>query len=764
MFENNFLVSSNSSSTNNTKQSQINNFFNNSKITKPSPKINNILSYSISAKLKQTSQDNISDKINNFFSSQKKHPYMINSNYYNQKNNNDNNKNNNNNNQNNNNFYSINKNNSLYSSLVQGWQNEPKVKGNNKNNSVNYIREGDYDDEAINIRINHKKKNGTKISINDYKCKNPKDIRNIDNNTKVFNDTIEEGFDNIKKNNNDIPELKEDNISIKKSSTYKIKNNLSNSQIIESNLNNNNNFFTLEMLQKSCTNDFFMKNLPRDNQRKINNEKEDEYENENNRYKKNRNFSCKTRKKRRILITNLKYAQDISKDRDNIILFENAIGVNDCFLNVIIQVLFHIEGYKNKLLQMRIDKDIKNPVFQLLNIFKKYERFSKLNTIDTLSAALLRDSLHCQFGTYPKGKCGDPMETMSEILELTHKQFSQTNKINNLSVTKNKNDNNNYCQNDLCPSHSNFLINLKEMKYCPNCKVNTIQMYDKDCFMYDVFSFEILSKIKNESFYEYKYSLFHKLKQLSQSFGDNKIKLAKCKCKEIKTKKKLYLYNKYSPYLIINITWDSNFPKMTDICKIYGLIPIIEDNRNLFGMDFERGTKNEDDLVTNYYLCSMILYGQNHYTNFIYNKTLDLWSFIDDDNKRNFSTYHELIKYLIMRRSIPVGIIYYHSKNFITESPEKLLLNEEEYNLLYQQSLFNDQRDLEEQQQEQEEVEVEEEEEERQKDENSNSKGGILKQIREKMNNKNKNNSNDRGKSDTDKNFKIKRSKKKNIS
>ena len=44
--------------------------------------------------------------------------------------------------------------------------------------------------------------------------------------------------------------------------------------------------------------------------------------------------------------------------------------------------------------------------------------------------------------------------------------------------------------------------------------------------------------------------------------------------------------------------------------------------------------KTEKDLVTNYYLSSMILYGQNHYTCLFYNKIIDKWSFVDDNNKK----------------------------------------------------------------------------------------------------------------------------------
>ena len=50
--------------------------------------------------------------------------------------------------------------------------------------------------------------------------------------------------------------------------------------------------------------------------------------------------------------------------------------------------------------------------------------FGILNSLTFTSClSLLRESLHCKFGTYPKGKCGDPMETISEILELIHQEY-----------------------------------------------------------------------------------------------------------------------------------------------------------------------------------------------------------------------------------------------------------------------------------------------------------------------------------------------------
>ena len=412
------------------------------------------------------------------------------------------------------------------------------------------------------------------------------------------------------------------------------------------------------------------------------NDKNKEMKKRQNNFKLNRNNSCielRPRKKK-ISVTCLKFAQNVSRDHDGLILFKNGLGVNDCFLNAIIQVLYHLDEFRNKLMNLDIKKVATDPVVQLYTIFNKYESLSKLNTIEMLNAALLRKALHAKLGKYPKGKFGDPMETILELLELIHKEYFDKNEKSNPPAKDNKN-NNEFCSNEKCPSHSNFLIYLKEVKYCPECKTLTVQKYDKDCFMFTVLSYEILSLIKDNPFSNYKYSLFPKLKYLSQKFGQNdKPRLDKCKCKNISTKKKLLLYKKISPFLIINITWDSDFPKITDICKIYGLIPLKDKNENIFNLDIHQ----KKELSTNYYLSSMILFGQRHYTCFFYNKEIKMWSFADDESKINYSTYNELIKYLIGRRSIPVGIIFTCENIFKNEKEEKYLVIEEQFNELYQ--------------------------------------------------------------------------------
>ena len=446
--------------------------------------------------------------------------------------------------------------------------------------------------------------------------------------------------------------------------------------------------------------DFLLRSLILMKKSKLNQDKDsfelNEYENKRrkvNDVKVNRNHSCinlRPKKKKKISVTYLKFASNVSKDNDGLILFENPLGANNCFLNAIIQVLYHLEDFRDKLIAINVNKELKDPIFQLHTIFLQYDSLSKLNTIEMINTNLLRKALHYRFGTYPKGKFADPIETILELLELIHVQyFDKGEKAKTANI---------FCKSEYCPSHSNFLLYLKEVKFCPTCQAISVQKYDRDCFMFAVTSKELLLSIdERDKFSKYKYSLFKKAKYISQKFGQNdKIRLDNCKCKSISTRKRLFLYKKFSPYMILNMTWDSDFPLITDICKIFGLIPTTDNNKNLFDLDLEKGKIKKEDLFSNYYLSSMILFGQRHYTCFFYNKEIKMWSFADDDKKRNFSKYNELITYLISRRSFPVCLIYTCENIFNNEPREKYTLNEEKYNELYQNCVLEVQIEIEE--------------------------------------------------------------------
>ena len=258
--------------------------------------------------------------------------------------------------------------------------------------------------------------------------RNYKITKNIDNNTQMFDESNVDNYENLKENNENMNNNKY-NISMNKlpieniknsnnKQTYFINDNIDNNNI--SNLNGRKN-----KNKKNCKN--IDNNEPYNNNENIINENRVNMRKNinDNEKSKCRNISCRVKRKKIISIYSSDNLEDNSNEKDEIILFENGLGVNDCFLNSIIQVLFHLEEFKNELFELDINQDQKNPIFQLYRIFTNYKSLSKYNSVNKLNASLLRESLHQTFGTYEKGICGDPMETISQILELIHNKFFQ---------------------------------------------------------------------------------------------------------------------------------------------------------------------------------------------------------------------------------------------------------------------------------------------------------------------------------------------------
>ena len=124
---------------------------------------------------------------------------------------------------------------------------------------------------------------------------------------------------------------------------------------------------------------------------------------------------------------------------NNIVIpMRNQKKENNCFLNVIIQNLAHLQNFKNDLL----DKDHSdiymksqpvNDFYTLINLYQKEQikqkddKSNKDNKDTTpepiLSVNNLRTSLNEVFGRYHKGESGDPMETMNSIFDLIHEAY-----------------------------------------------------------------------------------------------------------------------------------------------------------------------------------------------------------------------------------------------------------------------------------------------------------------------------------------------------
>jgi hypothetical protein len=356
---------------------------------------------------------------------------------------------------------------------------------------------------------------------------------------------------------------------------------------------------------------------------------------------------------------------------------------NNCFLNVIIQNLSHLENFKNDLsLSENTETFNKSKsINEFADIMKLYEseQIKNKDNKDTkiepvLSVNNLRNELNQIYHRYKKGESGDPMETMNSIFDLIHEAYCIKKKIDKKEIKMCK-----------CVAHKHFCLKLADIQLCPNCNSKKVQLYDKDCFMYNIYIKDLMNKLHGKSYNSFKLKLFQKLKEFNETYEENKKnKIPGCTCDERLMEfyqKKIKIMGPISTYLIINITWAEEFPSMNEILKTYAMLPVSEKINSLFS--FDETIKN----LINYTFSikGIILYGIYHYVCALYIKDENRWAVIDDKTIKYIDKYFNLIDSFLRNHLMPVGLIYSKDENdALSESIiNEMSLNKDEYTKLY---------------------------------------------------------------------------------
>ena len=168
--------------------------------------------------------------------------------------------------------------------------------------------------------------------------------------------------------------------------------------------------------------------------------------------------------------------------------FENREYENNCFINVVVQLLFHSEEFKNNFLKLKITFSQNNPLFYLQSLFKDYKSLLYSNSVTKLETNYLRKTLILLYNNYFEGAFCDSIEILNHIFNMIHSYCT----INDYSK-----ENDSLCE-PLCASHKSFGIKLKEIIFCQNCKKKRIINYDNNYFAYEIFCFEIIDYISGK--------------------------------------------------------------------------------------------------------------------------------------------------------------------------------------------------------------------------------------------------------------------------
>lgn len=368
----------------------------------------------------------------------------------------------------------------------------------------------------------------------------------------------------------------------------------------------------------------------------------------------NKNTSSQN-KRNSFSFANIDLIERKTESNMNYVGFENKIGDNSCYINVILHFLyffpsvndFLIKVYNGKLISFQninncfIDFDKKEYFLFLLGktLFEYQKNLSNYNNenITVLNTTEFRKNLQeVSKNIYALNKFGDPVEFLIFIL----------NEINNHNTEE---------------IHKDFFINLIEEIKCDIClDMNQINEYDKNNFIHHICVKEIMKRIKknNISFEHYNHKLFEYHYDINPE--DNK----KCEKCGNKMKKRLKYIGKNCPrFLLLNCCWDQS-QDINDVLKFLYLLSLEDKLSHLFCCE-----KENDSM---YNLLGIIFYSSSlsHYISVIFNLVKNLFILYNDDKIKELSSIHEVYKEITaeqIRKNqnpkaffYPILLIYYN--------------------------------------------------------------------------------------------------------
>jgi hypothetical protein len=227
-----------------------------------------------------------------------------------------------------------------------------------------------------------------------------------------------------------------------------------------------------------------------------------------------------------------------------------------------------------------------------------------------------------------------------------------------------------------------FVLKLNEHYVCSQtCNIKRTTKYDKDNFIYQIYTEEVLNYLEANSNIKF----YNRLFQLSQmSFLRDAIKCSKCG----KDMYKRICCDNNPKILIINCVWLEEMPNIGKVLKFYALIKLKDELKCLFQI-------NNKKKKLFYSLTHIILYSSalSHYIIAVYHPISKIFYLVDDNMVIEFKKFVDLISSVtanLLRNNehfyyYPVLLIYSNSEKYDQETLIKNQMNEEIYNDLINQ-------------------------------------------------------------------------------
>ena len=337
--------------------------------------------------------------------------------------------------------------------------------------------------------------------------------------------------------------------------------------------------------------------------------------------------------------------------------FQNDIGEQNCFLNVIIHALHYTEP---------IDKFFNEEDFpgkeqyhlleELQRILEKYHSltsaiyFSKIQkNLRFCNPKEVRRELEYLFQSsnlFQMGVLGDPSDVFYVFMSAIHAYCAGEDNLLAHSDEE--------CHNSNCTAHSCYYFDIAEQMECTSCNQKSdILKYPTFTYIYDIEVSPIMTTIDKMQYL----NMFNgKIFQMHHAIASKQIKKEEKKCPgncgNPQMVKNTILISPHS-YLCFTLAWNEQKPKLADICKFIFTIPEIMTNSELFEI-------YEPTNIRKYFLYGLICFCDNHYIAFylVQENIKSSWVYHNDMEIQKMSSFKDVISYCIMNRYYPKMLFY----------------------------------------------------------------------------------------------------------
>jgi len=334
---------------------------------------------------------------------------------------------------------------------------------------------------------------------------------------------------------------------------------------------------------------------------------------------------------------------------------QNFIGENNCFLNVIIQALWHLDAFRLKFSSPLVKsqhKCTKNCVFCALEvIFTQYE-FSEESIIPPTT---LREALAVLYGStqrFQLFQLDDASEALEAVLDRLHRQF-----LENLLFTSGTEalikDSYEFVQGQCfesnCIAHQAFGINLIEQLKCDECGSVTEPL---ESTVFTLYAY--VASLRDVAIRE---KGIHR-----SSFGDLLLKASQMDRRFCINKGFCTNLCPITHYLIslpevftVSIVWNSPNPSLEDIELVMQMI----DNTRLDINRLFRRPRKISNRENPYQLRGMVCYYGRHYNAYFYSRRRQRWFVFDDTHVRAIGDSWLEVQQKCIRGRLQPSILFY---------------------------------------------------------------------------------------------------------